>query len=246
MDKTKIDVTESLARKVLETVDAGLVNGFGNPVPGQMCVEAAVCYAMDLPHSDRPTCVGDSVRAFKIRLNDASWSSNQARTNGMRKLAIAQLGSNEVDQKAFRRIVAEQTVRQIVPIALRAASRRIPAHAERLEAAAVRCENDGTREAAMAARNAARDVYAYDAAEVAAYAYDAADADAYDDADVDAYAAAYAAAAAAAYAYADAAADAAAARDAVLTRSAEIGLAALIELKSPGCAYLWLCDGAQP
>jgi hypothetical protein len=53
-----------------------------------------------------------------------------------------------------------------------------------------------------------------------------------------------AAAAAAGYAgYADAAAGYAAdARDAELTMVAEIGLAALVKLGSPGCAFLSLCD----
>lgn len=108
-------VNEALAKKVLETVDAGLVYGLGKPTPGSMCVEAAVCFAMGLPHSDKPTCVGSAVRAFKIRMNDANWSSNAKRTKGLRKLAIAQLGSDAIDQQTFVRILAEQTIRQIVP-----------------------------------------------------------------------------------------------------------------------------------
>jgi hypothetical protein len=51
-----IEITESVARKVLKTVDAGLCSGLGNPTPGEMCVEAAVCYALDLPHGDEPSC----------------------------------------------------------------------------------------------------------------------------------------------------------------------------------------------
>ena len=52
-----MEITQEIAAKVLEIVDAGLVGGVGKPVPGQMCVEAAVCYAMGLPHGDEPTCV---------------------------------------------------------------------------------------------------------------------------------------------------------------------------------------------
>lgn len=195
---------ESIARKVLTTVDAGLVRGKGVPTPGKMCVEAAVCFAYGLPHSDEPPCVGSAVRAFKIRLNDSSWSSNAARATGMRKLAIAQLGSDAIDQKAFAKLVAEGSIRRILPIALRAAASRNPKHAEALEAAAVRCELEGTGEAAKFAR------------EVALAALRAADADAY--------------------------ADAYAARDRVLNACADIGLQALIALKSPGCEYLWLAD----
>jgi hypothetical protein len=47
-----------------------------------MCVEAAVCYALGLPHSDNPPCVGYAVRQYKIRLNDSNWSSNEARAKG--------------------------------------------------------------------------------------------------------------------------------------------------------------------
>src|SRR5688572_33015278 len=118
-----MELNEALAKKVLWVVDQGLVHGLGVPEPGKLCVEAAVCYAMGLPHSDEPSCVGKAVRAFKIRLNDSRWSSNEARTKGMRKLAIAQLGSEEIDQQAFAKLVCEGAIRRIVPIALRAAAK---------------------------------------------------------------------------------------------------------------------------
>lgn len=51
-----MEITREIAVKVLETVDAGLVKGMGSPIPGSMCVEAAVCFAMGLPHSDEPGC----------------------------------------------------------------------------------------------------------------------------------------------------------------------------------------------
>ncbi len=244
-------VNETIARTVLNVVDAGLVRGLGSAKPGQMCVEAAVCFAYGLPHSDNPPCVGAAVRAFKIRLNDAAWSSDQARAKGMRKLAIAQLGSDQIDQKAFRQIVAEQTIRQIVPIALRAAAKRNPKCAERLEAAAVRCEQEGTQQAAEAARNPARETRngaaacaAKDVTDAAAAAYAAAAACAAKDV-TDAAAYAYAAAHAAAAAYEAASAYAAAAeRDRVLAVSADLALAALLALNSPGCEFLYLTEAA--
>ena len=95
-------ITRTTARKVLEVVDAGLVKGLGKPVPGQMCVEAAVCYALGLPHGDEPDCVSPALRSLKIALNDADWSSNAARAAGLRKLAILQLGTAEgFDEKEF-------------------------------------------------------------------------------------------------------------------------------------------------
>jgi len=97
-----MEITREIAAKVLEVVDAGLVSGMGKPIPGQMCVEAAVCYAMGLPHSDDPKCVAPILRSLKIRLNDSTWSSDKARANGLRRLALAQLGSrNVLDEKEF-------------------------------------------------------------------------------------------------------------------------------------------------
>ena len=177
---TKIEITEAIALKVRETVDAGLVRGVGKPVPGQMCVEAAVCYALGLEHGDDPMCVSPALRRLKISLNDRSWSSNHARAKGLRRLALAQLGSRDVlDDKEFVRRVVEMTIRKSVPAALRSAAKVNPKHAEKLEAAAVKCETEGTRESAREAEKIA---------DAASYA-DAADADA-DAADAAAYAAA--------------------------------------------------------
>ena len=116
-----MEITRELAYKVLQTVDAGLVSGIGVPEPGRMCVEAAVNYAMGLPHGDNPSCVGSAVRAFKIALNDAPWSSPQARAKGMRKLAIAQLGSGRIDQVDFANRLVQEALRVTVPYAESAA-----------------------------------------------------------------------------------------------------------------------------
>jgi hypothetical protein len=264
------EITEAIARKVVEVVDAGLVNGKGKPIPGQMCVEAAVCFAMGLPHGDNPACVSPALRRLKIALNDRAWSSPQARAQGLRRLAVAQLGSAGVlDDADFRHRVVDMTIRKAVPVGLRAAARVNPAHALALEAAAVRCETEGTREScqharAIASAAAAADAadaaahaaaYAADAAAAAAYAYAAAAAAA----DADAYAYAAAAADAYAYAYADAAAAAAAAdaaaaaadayayartRDRVLGEYAEWIVEILIEMQAPGCQWLALTPKA--
>src|SRR5262245_31084708 len=114
-----ITLTKDHARKVLEVVDAGLCDGKGIPTPGQMCVEAAVCFALGLPHGDDPPCVGRAVRGFKISLNDSCWSSNEARAKGLRRLAIAQLGSDCIDQTEFVTKLQQAVIRKIVPEALR-------------------------------------------------------------------------------------------------------------------------------
>jgi hypothetical protein len=97
-----MEITEAIARRVLEVVDAGLTVGIGKPEPGQMCVEAAVCFALDEPHGDTPSCVSPVVRVLKTRLNDSHWSSDTARAKGMRRVAIAQLGTNNaIDEREF-------------------------------------------------------------------------------------------------------------------------------------------------
>jgi hypothetical protein len=242
-----MELTEAVARKVLETVDAGLSSGLGVQEPGKMCVEAAVCFALGLPHGDNPPCVGRAVRAFKIQLNDSAWSSPEARAKGMRRLAIAQLGSDQIDQQEFARLLAEETIRVIVPIALRAAAstHKEQKHKDALELAAKNCETEGTEKvarkaaaAAYAAANAANADAANSAAyAAAAYAVDAATGG------VDAAYAGYAAASAAAYAAAnDADAHTADARDNILSIAAGLCVEILMKLGSRGCQWLGLAD----
>jgi hypothetical protein len=238
------EITREIAAKVLQVVDAGLVKGVGVAKPGQMCVEAAVCYALGLPHGDDPECVSRAVRALKINLNDKNWSSNKARAKGLRRLAIAQLGSRDaIDDREFVRRVAELAIRTCVPTALRAAAsmHKDPKHKAALIEAASRCERDRTREAAIGAKRVA-DAAAYAAASAAAYdayaaAYDAASAAAYAAADDAAYAAAAAA-------YASYASDDDAARDKILSDFAEGVVQVLISMNAPGCQFLDLAPAA--
>ena len=88
-----MEITREIAEKVLKVVDRGLTDGIGSRRPGYMCVEAAVCYALGEPHSDVPSCVHEGLRRFKIALNDLLWSTKQARAKGLRRIAIAQLGT---------------------------------------------------------------------------------------------------------------------------------------------------------
>lgn len=98
-----IEINESLAKKVLATVDHGLSRGVGLPLLGEMCIEAAVCYAMGEDHGDSPSCVGSGPRRVKISINDnILWSNKFSRAFGMRRLAIAQLGTkNNFDSNLF-------------------------------------------------------------------------------------------------------------------------------------------------
>ena len=212
----RAEITETVARKVLDTVDAGLVNGLGSPKPGSMCVEAAVCYALGLPHSDDPQCVSRALRTLKIRLNDSNWSGPKARANGLRRLALIQLGSaGALDDKEFVRRVAELAVRKSVPEALRAAAsvQKDAHHASALRDAADACEKEGTEEVARSANAAANA-----AARAAANAANAANAAAY------------------------AADDAAYARDKSLASFCEGVVQILIDMKVPGAQWLSLTE----
>ena len=163
-----MEITREIAIKVRDTVNAGLVKGVGVQVPGQMCVEAAVCYAMGLPHGDEPPCVSPVIRRLKIQLNDSAWSSDKVRGSGMRRLALAQLGSaGVVDEVDFVRRVVEMTIRRFIPIALRAAASIHPQvkHQTAMKKAAVQCEQAANLKDCEAAGWAARDKLLSDFAE---------------------------------------------------------------------------------
>ena len=234
-DLKKFDV-----KKYDEILARGLSHGLGE-AGGQVCIESAICETLGLGHSDDPKCVAQSVRNFKIRLNDANWSSTHARSKGLRQLGLAQLGSlGVVENKDFSRLISEKTVRVLIPTLFREV---FPYNSACL-AAADRCEKDGSYSAANAAYDAAAYAAnaAYDAVNAAAsmnaaaYAANAAYDATYAAASMNAAYEAYAAANAANAAYA--AANAARASDKYLILSANLALEVLRELDSPGVALL--------
>ena len=230
-------VNKRLARKYLGIVDCGLTSGMGEPEPGKFCVEAALCFALGMEHGDEPKCVGSAVRQFKMCLNDSGWSNNKARAKGLRRAAIAQLGSNEIDQRKFAVALDCLIIQRVIPVALRLAAQVHPneTHKAAMVAAANRCESEGTQDAAIAAS------YAASAASAASYASAAwASARAAASAASAASAAARGASAAACEAACDAACDARA-KDKLLATAAECAVEALIECGSPGCKWLDIC-----
>jgi hypothetical protein len=252
-----VEISEALVNKLLDTVDAGLVSGLGEPVPGKMCVEAAISYALGERHGDTPSCVAPSVRSGQVTLNDSHWSSPAARAEGLRRVAIAQLGSKGViDERRYARVLVEQTIKVILPAVLRAAARRNPDHAAALESAASECEATPTKNSASRACDVANLAHCYSAATAANYARAAAiHADSIPDCaegveESFITACINAAATATNYAAATAANNAAAAialygadkQDHVLMIMAGLMENALRECGSPGCEWLWLCE----
>jgi hypothetical protein len=168
--------------------------GCHNP-NGVGCALEIASVARGIDWTDRPATVGlPDIRP----INDSSrWESREARAEAIAPVIVALWGWSDWPaerRQAWAERVAERTIREILPIAQRAAG---------LDAEADRCERDGDRAAANAAAAAAK-AAAYAAAyaanaDAAAAAKDAAKAAAYA---ANADAAAYAAAAAKAAAYA--------------------------------------------
>lgn len=164
MKTTEIKPTIRHARKILNLVSRGLVCGLGVQEPGKMCVEAAVCAAFGLPHSDKPSCVGPAVRDFKIKLNDCAWPSDMHRANGMRQLAIAQLGSNEIDQMAFGKLMYLRGVQKLLPFVWRKEAEQMKPdrqkemleHCEKMEAVTTFEEAEKVAKSAYASASAYR------------------------------------------------------------------------------------------
>ena len=153
----------------------GLSKGLGKR-GGKICIEAAICQALGLPHGDDPGCVSSAVRTYKIRLNDSNWSSDEARAKGLRALGLAQLGSKGVvDDVEFTKRLAELTIREVLPPLFRQVWDTTEGRL-----AADRCEQEGTSEASRyaasyAAATADTDTAAADTDTAAAYDTDTAD-----------------------------------------------------------------------
>jgi hypothetical protein len=227
---------ENFDKAILEKwLDKGLCSGSGDG-ESAVCLEQAVALCVGLPLTDSPnSCVHPSVSSFGRRLNDASWSSPEARSAGLREFAFAQLGTSKIDGKAFARRLAELTIREIVPIALRFAAERNPKHCKCLVEAALECEKEGSAESARSARKitasaaSAASASAADAAAYAASASASASARAANAANAAVFTAD--AAAHAARSAASASSASAATRDKVLSLSASLAARALNELR---------------
>ena len=150
MEPRITEIKKEHARRLLEIVDAGLVEGVGKPELGEMCVMAAINYLFDMPHGDADYgCTAPVVRALDIAINDLPWSSPSARAKGMRREAVAKLGSIEIDDVKYMGLIALGVVNRILPPVLRAVG---------LDANATECEQaKDLTAAATASRAVARD-----------------------------------------------------------------------------------------
>lgn len=100
-----------VVRQVLSFVDLGLKSNsplFSNP---KEIISSSI--------SDNFLNVSDIVRSFNLALSNGYifWTPSE-RSRMMRRLAVAQLGSSEIDQQSFNKIFVEETIRQILPLFL--------------------------------------------------------------------------------------------------------------------------------
>lgn len=104
-----IKITKQMILNLVGLLDKhGLVHGAGN-TKQQFCIQQAVNRVIhnDLygQYSDHPDwdCLGDGIRAFGVRMNDCSNDrlSNKERAEALKRFAIAELGSHEIDGHIF-------------------------------------------------------------------------------------------------------------------------------------------------
>jgi len=113
-------INQGLVNSIHSLLDKGVTCCFSpDPKPGNMCLEQVISYALGEEIGDKPSCVGKQVRKFVIYLNDANWSSPSARAEGMKQLAIAQLGSDSLNQDEFREKLIFAVITKLLPAMFR-------------------------------------------------------------------------------------------------------------------------------
>ncbi len=156
--------------KLQEIFGAGLTDGLGD-VDGQTCIEGAIALASGEGLNDAPACVAKEDRVWAININDARWSSPEARADALLPIALMQIGTAGADRSAWAKAVVIGTVLRVLPMALRSAAWMLPDSADSLEDSATRCEAATTLEAAADAAYAAADAVLHEAVSVALDAY---------------------------------------------------------------------------
>jgi hypothetical protein len=143
-----------MTHPLIATVESrfgGVLTKGSHAPDGHACLLEAVSIARGLDWTDEPSIV----RMPDLRgLNDAPWSSDEVRTKHLLPVGVALYDWAEWSaerRQEFAKRVAEQTIRVIVPMALRPAAKANPKFAADLEAAAKLCADEGTESAAESA-----------------------------------------------------------------------------------------------
>lgn len=108
------EITREKVEELIDILDQGLCTGVGSGQPGDFCVEHAIFHVFNPEgrdqKSDMPNCVHPLIRDLSIKLNDMSWPSTHDRGQGLKRLAIAQLGTRNL-QFDWRKFAIEFTRR---------------------------------------------------------------------------------------------------------------------------------------
>jgi len=99
-----MNITTSIVNKLLNIIKDGIQNGAGEmDGPGTFCIQQAVSAAIGTPdYSDRPICVHQMLQNLGIGLNDTGYYwSDKNRGNILRRLAVAELGTEFMDMHSF-------------------------------------------------------------------------------------------------------------------------------------------------
>lgn len=151
-------ITERDVREVLRIIDFGLCSqaSTDNPTVGKMTVQQAVCLVFKEPHWARPSCVAALLHQFTDRLNDARWSSNASRARGLRRLAVAPLGTaDRLDQMLLAKELSRTMIVNLIPRVFRILAELFEApYSTELLDAAKKCEREGTLNMASEAQTA--------------------------------------------------------------------------------------------
>lgn len=97
-------------KKLFGLLDQGLCHGAGH-IANEFCVQQAVSLAVGSNKTDKPWCIHSALRDLGIIMNDCNmWSSNKARADGLRRFAVAEMGTGDesFDGKLFARKLSEK------------------------------------------------------------------------------------------------------------------------------------------
>jgi hypothetical protein len=115
-------ITKKHIEDLLKLFSRGLISGAGQD-PNHFCVQQAVHKVLDgeleAQKSDRPPqwCVKDEICSFGIRMNDAhGWGGVTNRAKGLRRFAVAELGSNKINYADFHRKLVDKLSGKITPL----------------------------------------------------------------------------------------------------------------------------------
>lgn len=92
-------VAPEVRKRLIQIGKKGIAFGLSDgPVPGELCIQAAICAAMGEKHGDEPTCVEQPDNRISIAVNDLNWGTNRTRAKYLLPIGLAQLGTKGEDR----------------------------------------------------------------------------------------------------------------------------------------------------